>query len=99
MLPVIFVMMVLRMLFMRCGAAKCLKKFGGRNHASGISFAVQFVEFRDLWIGIAERFAYVACSIWHNRNATRMKTTCIPYNKIYGDMLDRFKEYQSAQQS
>lgn len=61
--------------------------------------AVQFVEFRDLWIGIAERFAYVACSIWHNRNATKMKTTCIPYNKIYGDMLDRFKEYQSAQQS
>ena len=69
--------------------------------------AVQFVDFRDLWIGIisnndhflAERFAYVTWSIWHNRNATRLKTTCIPYNKIYDDMLDRFKEYRSAQDS
>ena len=67
--------------------------------------AMLFVDFRDLWIGIAnnnerflaERFANVAWIIWHNRNATRLKTTCIPYNKIYGDMLDRFQEYQSAQ--
>ena len=35
--------------------------------------------------------------IWHNQNATRLKTTYIPYNKIYEDMLDRFQEYQSAQ--
>ena len=35
--PMIFVVMVLRMLFIRCGVARCLKKFGGRNHASGIS--------------------------------------------------------------
>ena len=67
--------------------------------------AMQFVDFRDLWIGIArsnehllaERFAYVAWSIWHNRNATRLKITCTPYNKIYGDMLDCLKEYQSGQ--
>ena len=67
--------------------------------------AMQFVDFRDLWIGIAnnnerflvELFANVAWIIWHNRNATRLKTTYIPYNKIYGDMLDCFQEYQSAQ--
>ena len=67
--------------------------------------AMQFVDFRDLWIGIArsnehllaERFAYVAWSIWHNRNATRLKITCTSYNKIYGDMLDCLKEYQSGQ--
>ena len=63
------------------------------------------MDFRDLWIGIvnnnerllAERFAYVAWIIWHNRNAARLKTTYIPYNKIYGDMLHRFQEYQFAQ--
>ena len=48
---------------------------------------------------LAERFAYVTWSIWHNRNATRLKTTCIPYNKIDDDMLDHFKEYHSAQDS
>ena len=66
---------------------------------------MQFVDFWDLWIGIAnnnerflaERFANVAWIIWHNRNATRLKTTYFPYNKFYGDMLDRFQEYQSAQ--
>ena len=66
--------------------------------------AAQFVDFRDLWLGIisnndhslAERFAYVSWSIWHNRNALRLKTSCIPYKKIYADLQDRFKEFRSA---
>ena len=51
--------------------------------------AAQFVDFRDLWLGItinndhslAERFAYVLWSIWHNCNALRLKIPCIPYKK------------------
>ena len=69
--------------------------------------AMQFVDFRDLWLGItsnndhslAERFAYVSWSIWHNRNALILKISCIPYNKIYADMQDHFKEFRSAKVS
>ncbi|XP_050285282.1 uncharacterized protein LOC126724898 [Quercus robur] len=66
-----------------------------------------FLDFRDLWLGItsnndhslADRFAYVAWSIWHNRNALRLKTPCIPYKKIYAGMQDRVKEFHSAKSS
>ena len=65
----------------------------------------QFVDFRDLWLGVtniedqhlAERFAFVAWSIWHTRNASRMKIPCSPYARLYQDSMDRLQEYQAAQ--
>ena len=65
----------------------------------------QFVDFRDLWLGVtniedqhlAERFAFVAWSIWHTRNASRMKIPYLPYARLYQDSMDRLQEYQVAQ--
>ena len=65
----------------------------------------QFVDFRDLCLGVtniedqhlAERFAFVAWSIWHTCNASRMKIPCLPYARLYQDSMDRLQEYQAAQ--
>ena len=53
-----------------------------------------FVDFRDLWTGVlnykehnlAERFAYIAWSIWYNRNAARTNTTHLPLSMVYQDL-------------
>ena len=64
-----------------------------------------FVDFRDLWTGVlnykehnlAERFAFVAWSIWYNCNAARTNTTHLPLSIVYQDILERLQEFQSAQ--
>ena len=63
------------------------------------------MDFRDLWLGVtniedqrlAERFAFVAWSIWHTRNASRLKTPCLPYSRLHQDSMERLQEYQAAQ--
>ena len=72
-----------------------------RNHLS-----MRFVDFRDPWIGItsleepnlAERFAFVAWSIWNKRNATRMHASSLPFHLLYQDMQERLLEYRLAQE-
>lgn len=48
---------------------------------------------------LAELFAYIAWSIWHNRNAQRVGTTTLPLRKIYSDAVDRLQEFQMTQDS
>ena len=65
-----------------------------------------FVDFRDLWIGIAnskepnlvEWFAFVAWSIWNKRNATRMQASSLPFHQLYQNMRERLTEYRLAQE-
>ena len=67
---------------------------------------MRFVDFRDLWTGItnleepnlAERFAFVAWSIWNKRNATRMHAPSLPFHLLFQDMRERLLEYRSAQE-
>ena len=69
--------------------------------------AENFSCFRDLFQGIlaqkipllAELFAYIAWSIWHNRNAQRVGTTTLPLRKIYRNAVDPFQEFQMTQDS
>ena len=64
-----------------------------RNHLMD-----RFVDFRDLWTGIAgtnehqlaERLAFVAWSIWHTKNASRLRKPCLPFSSIYRNSLERF---------
>ena len=66
-----------------------------------------FASFRDLFQGIlllkspkfAELFAFIAWSIWFNRNAQRVGSLTIPISKIYRDAVERFQEYQMVQDS
>ena len=63
-----------------------------------------FVDFRDLWTGIAglnehqlaERFAFVAWSIWHTRNTSRLQKPCLPFSSIYHNSLEWFQEFHKA---
>jgi len=56
-----------------------------------------FVNFQDLLTGnlnvnvqnLAERFTYIAWSIWAKRNATRLNSPSLPYSKIYSDAMER----------
>ena len=67
---------------------------------------MRFVDFRDLWTGItnleepnlAERFAFVAWSIWNKRNATRTHAPSLPFHLLYQDMRERLLEYRLAQE-
>ena len=67
--------------------------------------AEKLVCFRDLFQGIlaqkiphlAELFAYIAWSIWHNRNAQRVGTTTATLGRIYSDAVDQLQEFQMAQ--
>ena len=64
----------------------------------------RFQSFRDLLIRIfnfgapflAERFAYVAWSLWNKRNAIRTQSHYLPYSMIYSDAVDRLNEYHSC---
>lgn len=81
-----------------------LKEVWWNEHYLRNQLSTRYVDFRDLWTGIinsevsklAERFAYVAWSIWHKRNATRMQSSSLPFNRIYQDMCDRLQEFQAA---
>lgn len=55
----------------------------------------RFASFRDLFLGIlqqkqprlAELLAYIAWSIWYNRNAQRMGFLAMPLTQIYSDSV------------
>ena len=48
---------------------------------------------------LAERFTYIAWSIWAKRNASRLDLNYQPYSKIYFDVMERLQEFQSVQGS
>ncbi|KAK9991098.1 hypothetical protein SO802_026083 [Lithocarpus litseifolius] len=48
---------------------------------------------------LAERFAYIAWSIWAKRNASRLDLNYLPYSRIYSDAMERLQEFQSAKRS
>ncbi|XP_075662925.1 uncharacterized protein LOC142632390 [Castanea sativa] len=48
---------------------------------------------------LTKLFAYIAWSIWHNRNAQRVGTTTLPLRNIYSDAVDRLQEFQMTQDS
>lgn len=68
--------------------------------------ATRFVDLRDLWTGIinandpnlAERFAYLAWSIWNKRNQERLQSTSMPFSRLYQDMCERLREFKFAQE-
>ena len=65
----------------------------------------RFASFRDLFQGIllhkspkfAELFAFIAWSIWFNRNAQRVGSSTIPISKIHRDAVERLQEFQMLQ--
>ena len=70
-----------------------------------ISFLSEsFVNFRDLFKGVmllnshnlAEIVAFIAWSIWFNRNATRVGSPTLPITQIHRDALERLQEFQAA---
>ena len=87
-------------------ACQVLKEVWWNEHYLRNQLSTRYVDFRDLWTVIinsevpklAERFAYVTWSIWHKRNATRMQSSSLPFNRIYQDMCDRLQEFQAAQE-
>uniref|UniRef100_A0A7N2LLQ2 RNase H type-1 domain-containing protein n=1 Tax=Quercus lobata TaxID=97700 RepID=A0A7N2LLQ2_QUELO len=46
---------------------------------------------------MAELFAYIEWSIWHNRNARKFGTVTMPMEMIYTDAVQRLQEFHSAQ--
>ena len=48
---------------------------------------------------LAERFTYIAWSIWAKRKASRLDLNYLPYSKIYSDAMERLQEFQSVQGS
>ena len=61
----------------------------------------RFVNFRDLFEGvmlrnshnIAETVAFIAWSIWFNRNASRVGILTLPITQIHRDALERLQEF------
>ena len=66
----------------------------------------KFASFHDLLQGIlvqknpklAELFAFIGWSIWHERNARRVGSPSLPLEKIYRDAVERMKEFHSVQE-
>ena len=64
----------------------------------------RFVNFRDLFEGvmlldshnIAEIMAFIAWSIWFNRNALRVGSHTLPITQIHREALERLQEFQAA---
>ena len=67
----------------------------------------RFVNFQDLFLGIlkahdpylAERFAFIAWSIWYKRNAVRTGSPSLPYSMIHTEALERLQEFQRVQET
>ena len=65
-----------------------------------------FASFRDLLQGIlaqknlnvAELFAFIGWSIWHDRNARRLGSHSLPIEKIYRDAVERLREFHSVRE-
>ena len=47
---------------------------------------------------MAERFAYLAWSIWNKRNQERLQSTSLPFSRLYQDMCERLREFKSIQE-
>nr|POE84465.1 hypothetical protein CFP56_40785 [Quercus suber] len=70
-----------------------------RNHLTG-----RYASFKDLFQGmflykrpnLAESFAYIAWSIWSNRNAQRVGNVLLPLSKIYNDSMEHLHEFHMA---
>ena len=66
----------------------------------------KFASFHDLLQGIlpqknpklAELYAFIGWSIWHERNARRVDSPSLPIEKIYSDAVERMKEFHSVQE-
>ena len=47
---------------------------------------------------LAELFAFIGWSTWHERNAKRVGSPSLPMQKIYRDAVERMKEFHSVQE-
>nr|POF17444.1 hypothetical protein CFP56_67131 [Quercus suber] len=74
------------------------------QHATGVEkrWKIQCTHYGNVRIfnigapHLAERFAYVAWSLWNKRNATRVDSHYLPYSMIYSDVVDCLNEYRSS---
>ena len=66
----------------------------------------KFASFHDLLQGIlvqknpklAELFAFIGWSTWHERNVRRVGSPSLPMEKIYRDAVERMKEFHFVQE-
>lgn len=97
------VVTTLRMQYMHSGALRWLKAFGGSwnnverscGRNSNASVICSKVSLHKTIM--AELFAYIGWSIWHNRNARKFGTVTMPMEMIYTDAVQRLQEFHSAQ--
>ena len=90
---------------MRFGAARGVKEIWWEMEQCRTFLSDRFASFRDLFQGIllhkspkfAELFAFIAWSIWFNRNAQRVGSSTIPISKIHRDAVERLQEFQMLQ--
>ena len=97
------VVTTLRMQYMHSGALRWLKAFGGSwnnverscGRNSNASVICSKVSLHKTIM--AELFAYIGWSIWHNRNARKFGMVTMHMEMIYTDAVQRLQEFHSMQ--